>query len=238
MLPNPTEAAAYRRNVILATPFALLVPVGIAILMVALGHELRPLAIGAGVGGWILAYLLRGPVAIYLRSRGDEQLQSPWLVAASGPTEELVRLGAVLALGRDLDTALSIGLGWAGIEVLFTIMTGLALGTLLTRDDEEARRVREVLPPPPGGFSPSSAWWGVWERVWASALHIGFTLIIAAQPLLVLVTIPLHSAVNLLSLRFLSRWGMARMELLGALAAAVVVAVAVVLWQGPGGRSA
>lgn len=229
MLPGPAEAAVYRRNVILATPFVLLVPIGIAVVILALGNDLRPLAIGAGVGGWVLAYFLRGPVAIFLRSRGDTQLASPWFVAASGPTEELVRLGALLALGRDLDVALSIGLGWAAVECLFTIATGLALGTLLTRGDEGAERVREVLPAPPDGFSASSAWWGVFERVWASGLHIAFTLIIAAQPLLVLVTIPVHSAVNLLSLRILERWGMTRMELLGAGASAALLAVAVLL---------
>jgi hypothetical protein len=42
---------------------------------------------------------------------------------------------------------------------------------------------------------------GVLERVFASLVHIGFTLLLAAAPLLVLLAAPLHSAVNLLALR-------------------------------------
>ena len=234
MLPTPSEAIAVRRQAILASPVALLVPVALALGIVGLGHDLRPLAIGVGVVGWILAYALRAPIALILQRRGDTRPVNPWLVAASGPTEELVRLAAILILGRELDTALSIGLGWAAIECVYSVVSTLALSALLTRDDEEAVRIRQTLPPPPGGFTPSGPWWGVWERVWASGLHLGFSAIIAAQPLLVVLTIPLHSATNLLSLQVIERFGLARMELLGAAWAALIIGVAAALWAGLG----
>ncbi len=54
-------------------------------------------------------------------------------------------------------------------------------------------------------LSPTAPALGVIERVAVSALHIGFTLLIAWQPLLVLATIPAHSAANFVALRLLRR---------------------------------
>jgi hypothetical protein len=54
-------------------------------------------------------------------------------------------------------------------------------------------------------LSPTAPALSVIERIAVSGLHIGFTLLIAWQPLLVLVTIPLHSVANLVSLRLLRR---------------------------------
>ena len=51
----------------------------------------------------------------------------------------------------------------------------------------------------------SGPFWGIFERLSASAIHIGFTLIVAAMPVLVVLTIPVHSAINLLAFRLVSR---------------------------------
>jgi hypothetical protein len=234
MLANalaPGQAAAYRRQLLRASPVALLVPVVIAIALVAAGAELRPIAVAVGAAGWALAFLARGPVAVLLRARGDRDLASPWFVAASGPAEELVRLGAVLVLGRDLDTALSIGLGWAAIEVVFAVIQGIALATLMDRDDAEARRIRAAIPAPPAALlAPSAPWWGVVERIWASVLHLAFTAILAAAPGLVLATIPAHSATNLALGRATERWPLGWVQLAGCAWAGALGLVAWWLW--------
>jgi hypothetical protein len=83
--------------------------------------------------------------------------------------------------------------------------------------------------PIPAAIEPSAPWWGVLERITASALHIAFTLIIAAQPLLVVVTAPVHSAVNLALLRMARSRSIARFEGTLAVVTLVVVAIAVAL---------
>lgn len=231
-------AAAYRRELLRAAPIALALPVVAAIALSLVGLRWDLLGIVVGAVGWNLALLLRGPVAWVLRRRGDEQLASPWFVVASGPTEELVRLAAVLVLGRDLETAISIGFGWAAIEILYSIVQGLALATLMERDDPEAERIRALIPAPAATLiTPEAPWLGVVERVWASALHIGFTVILAAQPLLVLLTIPAHSATNLVLLRATERLGLRRLQLLGMAWGALIVLAAAVVWttSAPGG---
>ena len=62
--------------------------------------------------------------------------------------------------------------------------------------------------------------------MFASGLHIGFTLVLAAAPWLVLLTAPLHSAVNLLAMRLLPRLG----RVLGVLAAAAAAMLALGLF--------
>ena len=225
-------AAAYRRELLRAGPIALALPVVAAVVLTVAGFGWDIVGIVVGAVGWNLALLLRGPVAWFLKRRGDDQLASPWFVAASGPTEELVRLGAVLLLGRDLETAISIGFGWAAIEVLYSVVQGLALATLMERDDPEAERIRALIPAPTATLiTPVAPWLGIVERVWASALHLGFTVMLAAQPLLVLLTIPAHSATNLVLLRATERLGLARVQLLGMAWGALVVLAAVLVWS-------
>jgi hypothetical protein len=229
-------AAAYRRELLRAAPIAIALPILAAIVLTLVDFRWELLGVIVGAVGWNLALLLRGPVAWFLKRRGDEQLASPWFVAASGPTEELVRLGAILLLGRDLETAVSIGFGWAAIEVGYSVVQGLALATLMERDDPEAERIRALIPAPAATLiTPEAPWLGIVERVWASALHLGFTVILAAQPLLVLLTIPAHSATNLVLLRATERLGLRRLQLLGMAWATLVVLAAVVVWTASAG---
>jgi YhfC intramembrane metalloprotease len=135
----------------------------------------------------------------------------PWIVAASGPCEEGTRLVVLLLVGRTFPIALSVGLGWTAIEVVYTIVNGLAVASLLGRTDEKARQAQALLTSLyttrglTNMLTPSAPFLGVMERISASALHIGFTLLLAWQPLLVLATIPLHSATNFIALRLLRR---------------------------------
>ncbi len=225
------RAIAYRHSMVRAVPGSLLVPVVLAAVLVVAGVALQPLAILVGAVGWVVAYLARAPIILLTKDRDPGHFAGTWVVAASGPTEELVRLGVLLLLGRDLDTALSVGFGWGAVEVLFTGVQGVALATLMERDDPEAERVRALIPAPPAALqAPEAPWWGLLERVWASVLHLAFSAIVAAQPILVVLTMLLHSATNLALVRAVEHWSLRRVELVGCVWAAAVTAVAWWLW--------
>jgi hypothetical protein len=226
------DARRYRRNLIVASPLVLAVPVVLGVIVVVAGVPFEVGAFVAGVIGWLVALALRAPVALagMRLTGGDRNRVQAWITAASGPAEELVRLGVLLIVGRTLPQALWIGIGWAAIEAIYSVINGVALLALMGRTDPEAEQARAMLPMPEvlGADAPL---WGVVERAWASLLHVGFTLILAAQPVLVILTIVAHSATNILFLRWGPRLGMARIQLAGAIWSMVVLAVATVLWR-------
>lgn len=218
---------AYRRSLSIALPLTLAVPVAYALWFHLWGIGLNWPAVAAGAAGWLLALALRTPIILAAKRmlRTPERGQT-WIVAASGPCEEGVRIAALLLLGRAFPIALSIGLGWAAIEVVYSAVNSLGLASLAGRTDEKAVRARQMLEAQGMGavMSPTAPYWGIAERITASAIHIGFTLLLAWQPLLAIVTIPLHSASNATLLR-LARRSLALMEVASAvLGAAVLVA--------------
>ena len=118
-----------------------------------------------------------------------------------------MRLLAVLLFGRAFPIALSIGLGWAAIEVVYAIINGFVTLSLFRRDDEKARQARAMLESM--GLAKAMLngppFMGVLERITASAIQIGFTLLLAWQPLLVILTIPVHSSTNFVALSLVRR---------------------------------
>jgi hypothetical protein len=164
--------------------------------------------IGIGALGWTIALLLRNPVALLARAIPSVSKHvTTIVVASSGPCEELVRLGVVLLLGPAFPLALSIGLGWAAIEVVYAIINGFVTLSLFRRDDEKARQARSVLENMglAKAMLNTPPFMGVVERIFASAIQIGFTLLLAWQPLLVILTIPLHSSINFIALILVRR---------------------------------
>jgi len=220
-----TDAAVLRRNLLTAVPFLIAVPIMIGLVAIRLGIDLRVGPLIAGAVGWIVALVLRAPVAaIAMRRTQDRERAQPIITAASGPLEEVVRLVFLLLLGRDVNTAVSLGLGWAAVEVVYAIASGFAVTALVGRTDPEAEQARALLPPMM--LSSSAPWWGVVERIWASLLHIGFTLIVAAQPILVIATAIVHSATNMLLMREIRRGASpATINAAGAVLALAVVSV-------------
>jgi hypothetical protein len=216
---SAANAQPVLRNILIATPFTLAVPVGYGLWFHLQGIPLAWPALGVGTAGWVVALILRNPIALIARVtlKSWERVQ-PWVVAASGPCEEGVRVAAVLLFGRGFTSALSIGLGWAAIEVVYSIVNGLAVVSLTRRTDAKARQALQMLNDQGLGgiFGPMAPFWGIVERIFVSGLHIGFTLLLAWQPWLVLVTIPLHSGLNFTYLR-LARRSVALAELVMAL---------------------
>ena len=211
-------------QLIIAAPFMLAVGAAYAVLPLASDGALVWSGVGFGALGWAVALALRSPVALLVRRRSDRLQTIQRLVAsASGPLEEPARLIVLLLVGRDLDTAYSIGLGWAGIEILYGIVNGLVLASIRTRTDEKAAQARRQLEEL-GLLRDFPAYAGVVERITASAFHIGATLLLAWSPVLLVAAIPVHSGLNLGFLALLPR-SMVRAQLVvGAIGLPVFVA--------------
>lgn len=186
-----------RRNTLIATPLALLVPVGFAFALSQMGADLRWSAIGFGALGWFGALLLRAPLAAILTQvLGDPERVKPWIISSSGPFEEIVRVVLLVLVGRSFSDAAAIGVGWAAIEVIYTTLTGFITLSLVKRTDPEAMQARQMLEQQ-GMIRETGPWLGIIERIAATALHIGFTFIVAWNLLAAIVTAIVHSATNL-----------------------------------------
>ena len=196
---------------------ALAVTAALVFLPVGLGYTVPWGWVGAGALGWMLALVLRLPVILGARRLGaGSDVLRRWTPALAGPAEELVRLGVVLMASQDFATAYAIGAGWAAVEAVYGIPAGIARLTLMRRDDPKALEARRELAEM-GLDRDIAPAWGMVERLFAGAAHIGFTLLVARWPPLVIVLIPLHAAVNMGVMALLPR-GIARTEALVALA--------------------
>lgn len=208
---NPTRTAltepsdAYdriRRRFYTAIPLYLAVPAAFWLAFLYAGFPADWAAFGIGAAGWWAALMLRGPIALLVRKQPKER--AALLVgAASGPLEEGVRLLALWFTGFSLDSALSLGQGWAAIEVVFAVVNGIVLTSVIKRTDEKAMQAKAFLEST--GQMHSSPLWGVVERLFASMFHIGSTLLIAHMPWLLLLMIPAHTGLNLVSVRLAKR---------------------------------
>ncbi len=196
------------RHVYIASFLMILVPLAYGLWFFLWGVPLSWGGIGIGALGWTIALMLRNPVALLARAiPATSKHVTTIVVASSGPCEELVRLAVVLLLGRAFPMALSIGLGWAAIEVAYAIINSFVTLSLFRRDDEKARQARAVLENMglARAMLNTTPFMGVVERISASAIQIGFTLLLAWQPLLVILTIPLHSSTNFIALFLVKR---------------------------------
>lgn len=160
--------------------------------------------VGLGALGWVVALNLRLPF-IPLVKRMEREKAGRFMAILAGPCEELVRLAAILIFGRTLPIALSIGIGWGVVEILYTIFAAGARTALMGKDDEKARQAKAILEEQ--GMLKIPAGWlvGVWERLFATGIHVGFTLLMAWNPWLVLVLTPVHSLIDLAIPLFVKR---------------------------------
>ncbi|MET1043680.1 MAG: hypothetical protein ABWX59_06090 [Microbacteriaceae bacterium] len=196
-----TDLAPLAARTRLNAPLMLIAPVLAAIVLIATigAPDWLPLALGAA--GWMIALVLRQPVALIVDKQFGRDRAMTIVGWFSGPAEELVRLALVLLVIDSLDDALWAGYGWASIEVLFVLMNLLVLARLMTKDDPKSLEVQQQLRDL-GMTTPHTGLWGALERVSATALHIGFTLLLFASPWFVLLTLPAHSLTNMIAVRF------------------------------------
>lgn len=182
----------------------LLVPILACVLVAAgLGAPAgRELAFGAA--GWIIALLLRQPVML-IANRVTSPEQARTIVGwASGPAEELVRVGLVLLFVKTFSNAVWVGVGWAGVEVVVIAINGIAIANFMTRDDPKALKVQAVLRER-DMLTTCAPGWAVTERCSATAMHVGLTLLLFSQPWWVVGTIVFHSSANMIAVRYAKR---------------------------------
>lgn len=179
-------------------PVYLFVPILFVYVFIQLGFEFSWIALGLGALGWIIALILRTPIIVLLQKyrTNHSQQVTPWL---SGPTEEITRFILLFLAATSSSWALSFGLGWAAIEVLYVIGNSIAILQLLHREDTEAKQAKQLLEEM-GFLRYHHPIIGVIERISASAYHIGATILIFQHPILVIPLIVLHSLLNVISL--------------------------------------
>lgn len=149
-----------------------------------------------GAVGWLLALVLRQPVALVAGRLTSAQRTATIVGWASGPAEEGVRVGLVLLAIGSVPDAVWAGIGWAGVEVVMIAVNSFVIANLLTRDDPKALKVQAILRER-GMLTTHTAGWAVAERCSAMALHVGFTLLLLAQPWWALATMLAHSLINM-----------------------------------------
>ena len=216
-------AAQSRVNslVVLGTPV-----VGVLALAVWLGTpQMQPPALGAA--GWMIALALRQPVALVASRVTTTDCVTTVVGLASGPAEKIVRLLLVLLFLRTTTSAAWAGAGWMTIEVAMITVNGLMIASMLTKDDPKSRETKAFLTEQ-GMMQNHGPGWGVLERFSAASLHLGFTLLVFAQPWLVPATIVVHSATNMLAVRCAKR-SIARTELAVLAIAVAVLAAGIVI---------
>jgi hypothetical protein len=163
------------------------------------GIEMEWRAFGFGALGWLIALFLRGPLSAIVMKMPKEKATTI-IVGSSGVFEECVRLAVLMFTSMTLSWSVSIGQGWAAVEVLYVMINVIVLASLAKRTDEKAMQAKEMLKMQ--GNLNASPLWGVLERIFASAFHIGCTLIVAKYNWTVFLLIPLHSSVNLVAVKF------------------------------------
>jgi hypothetical protein len=216
--------SSHDRSLVLTALLLILVPLVFAVVIVGAGYPiaLGPLLVGAL--GWLIAFALRTPVMLVAaRVLGTPERALPVIIATSGPAEETVRVIALLLVGRDLATALWLGFGWTTIEIAYTYVNAVAVAVLLERDDREAQHALALIPP--AALSDQAPWWSAIERAGVSALHIGFTLIVAVVPIAFVATAVAHSTFNLVITRLGKVWSILAVEALVCLIGAAVLAL-------------
>lgn len=200
---NASNEEKQSKVVFFILPLFVLIPVIIGVLFQGAGIPLVWRGLGLGAIGWMVALVLRAPVGLLATKLYKKETANLLVVGSSGPLEELIRLGLLLVTATGFSWSASVGQGWAGIEVLYAILNGLVVQSLLGRTDEKAMQAKAMLASQ--GMLGHSPVWGFAERISASAYHIGATFLIASSPWFVLILIPFHSALNLGTLKILKK---------------------------------
>lgn len=187
----------YAKNVLISIPFLIAIPLLFVLLGKLLGIHINLPLVGLGALGWYLALLLRFPF-IFLFQKTVPAKSQLLTVLLSGPTEELTRLVCILLAVTTAPGAYSLGLGWASIEIVYSVVQGFAVAKLSGGNDKKTLKVRVMIKQigMDAILKPENVFWGILERISVSAGHIAFSLLIFWNPLSVLVTIPIHSIVN------------------------------------------
>jgi hypothetical protein len=206
-------------------PVYILVPLAFWAAFHFSGIEMEWQALGLGALGWVIALFLRGPLSAIVMKMPKEKATTI-IVGSSGVFEECIRVAVLMLTSMTFSWSVSIGQGWAAVEVLFVMINVIVLVSLAKRTDEKAMQAKEMLKLQ--GNLSAGPLWGVFERIFASAFHIGCTLLAAKYPWLVVLLIPLHSFVNLTAIK-LAKKSIVQTELTIASVGGIVLAAGIIV---------
>lgn len=161
--------------------------------------------------------IARIPVAILLRRRGNLK----YLVLWSGPLEETVRYFTLTLVGKNFESAMRVGTGWASAEILY-LLIGFEISRRWGRRDEGQISVPTRL----RKWAPLLAFW---ERLSAFLFHLGASGLIAFAPAATPLVAVEHTGINLAVLKL--RRNVLAAELVGFLLSMATVGLAVLLWH-------
>jgi hypothetical protein len=208
-------------------PVYVLVPLAFWAVFHYNGIDMEWRAFGLGALGWVIALFLRGPLSAIVMKMPKEKATTI-IVGFSGVFEECVRLCVLMLTSLTFSWSVSLGQGWAAVEVLFAMFNVIVIVSLAKRTDEKAMQAKEMLQLQ--GNLNASPLWGVFERIFASAVHIGCTLIVAKFPWTVVGLIPLQSSVNLIAVKFAKKHIVA-IEIIIAIVGTVLLAVGLSIYN-------
>lgn len=223
----------YIRNTILALPLYLLSILPFWLLLPDhFNTDIRISYVLLGALGWWIAFLLRLPIIAIVQVLKLPQASAQHIiVSVSGPAEEITRLVLLLILGLTTQNALSVGLGWAAIEIVYAISQSFGMGILEQKNDTKAREAKKIIKQQgmSKSMTPSAPFWGAIERLSANALHVSFSLLLVTSPLFVILTVPAHSAFNFLALALYKKSVLLTQSTLALVAAAFMLLALIVL---------
>lgn len=191
-------------NSIIATPLYLLSIVPFVFIASWLEIDISMGYVLLGALGWWVALLLRLPFILLIQKCINKQKDvSKYIVALSGPAEESVRLVLLLIIGLTIDNGYSLGFGWAAIEVLYGLVQLFGIVSLNQKTDKKSLEAKEMIAKMgmDKTFENSTPFWGALERFSAAAIHISSAVLLVVNPLFIICTAPLHSAVNFMVLK-------------------------------------
>ncbi|MBO9597840.1 MAG: YhfC family intramembrane metalloprotease [Cohnella sp.] len=192
---------AVKRGLI-CLPLYILVPALFWLGFELAGYGMDWKGFGLGALGWFIALALRGPIGA-AGMKLSQNAAKNLMIASSGVLEETVRLILIALTSATASWSLSVGQGWAAIEVLYTMITVVAIASLAKKTDEKSLQAKQMLEAQ--GTVQASPLWGILERIWASAFHIGSTLVVAKYPWAVIALIPVHSGLNWFGVKLAAR---------------------------------
>lgn len=134
------EKAVHRSKYFL--PLFILVPIAFWLAFYYSGTEMEWKAFGLGALGWVIALFLRGPLSAIVRKLPKEKATTI-LVASSGVFEECVRIAILMLTSMTYAWSLSMGQGWAAVEVLFVMVNVIVLASLAKRTDDKAMQAKK-----------------------------------------------------------------------------------------------
>lgn len=194
---------SFFRNALLATPLYILSIVPFVALADYFDYSVDAGYAALGALGWWVALLVRVPFIVLIRKRSASTANSgKFIVALSGPAEELVRLAILLTIGLSVENAYSVGIGWGFIEIFYGLLQMFGLASLNNKTDKKSVEAKEMMSDMGMDrlLDENTPFWGALERLSATALHISFSLALVLSPWLIVLTIPIHSGFNFMVL--------------------------------------